>query len=137
MLVSASCTNCRKQVALDGNDRQKQQEKEKQAKKQQRSRQSSSILQASQAFILATKEGPEYVCVCGNQLMYWKTVIEFKDIKINIAMLQMTLLGPNGGFARHAITWGSWQLLDLETTTVRFKSLEGITEDALYEDTLW
>ena len=63
-------------------------EKEAHAKKQHRIKQRStpcSLLQASQAFIMATKEGPNYTCVRCNRLMYWKTVIEFKAIKCSKA----------------------------------------------------
>ena len=56
-------------------------EKEAHAKKQHWIKQSStsvSILHASQTFLMATKEGPDYTCVGCNRLMYRKTVIEFK-----------------------------------------------------------
>ena len=59
-------------------------EKEAHAKKPHLIKQRStpcSLLQASQAFIMATKDGPHYTCVCCNRLMYQKTVIEFKAIK--------------------------------------------------------
>ena len=35
-------------------------------------------MEASHAFVSATKEGPDYVCVCCNRLMYRKTVQEFQ-----------------------------------------------------------
>ena len=69
-------------------------EKEAQAKKQCRTRQTStphSVLQASQAFIAATKEGPDYTCVCCNRLMYRKTVIEFKINKYSKAPEEFTV----------------------------------------------
>ena len=50
-----------------------------------------SILQASQAFIAATKEGPDYTCVCCNRLMYRKTVIEFKINKYSKAPEEFTV----------------------------------------------
>ena len=70
-------------------------EREEQAKKQCRIKQKSTpsnILQASQAFIAATKEGPDYTCVCCNRLMYRKTVIEFKVTKYNKAPDDFTVL---------------------------------------------
>ena len=63
-------------------------ESEAQAKKQCRIRQNStpcSIVQASQAFIMATKERSDYTCVCCNRLMYRKTVIAFKVSKYSKA----------------------------------------------------
>ena len=45
---------------MEGDDRQKQHEQERHAKKQRRSKLTSSILQASQVFSLAMKEGPDY-----------------------------------------------------------------------------
>ena len=36
------------------------------------------LLEASCAFTSAIKEGPDYVCVCCNRLMYHKTVVEFQ-----------------------------------------------------------
>ena len=68
-------------------------EKEAQAKKQSRVRQactSSTITQASEVFIKATKEGPDYTCICCNRLMYRKTVIEFKLTKYNKAPTDFT-----------------------------------------------
>ena len=73
-------------------------EKEAQAKKQCRIKQRSTpsnVLQASQAFIAATKEGPDYTCVCCNHLMYRKTVIEFKVTKYNKAPDDFTV--PDSG----------------------------------------
>ena len=67
--------------------------KEAQAKKQSRLRQActpSDIVQASEAFIRATREGPDYICVCCNRLMYRKTVIEFKLTKYNKAPTDFT-----------------------------------------------
>ena len=69
-------------------------EREAQAKKQCRVRQRStpnSILKASQSFIAATKEGPDYTCVCCNRLMYRKTVIEFKVSKYSKAPDEFTV----------------------------------------------
>ena len=63
-------------------------EKEAHAKKQHRIKQISTpciLLQASQAFIMATKEGSDYTYVCCNRLMYPKTVIEFEAIKYSKA----------------------------------------------------
>ena len=68
-------------------------EREAQAKKQcciKQKSTSSNVLQASQAFIAATKEGPDYTCLCCNRLMHRKTVIEFK--KPNTAKHLMTSL---------------------------------------------
>ena len=59
-------------------------ESEAQAKKQWLIRQSSTpcrIVQASQAFIMATKEGTDYTCVCCNRLMYGKTV-RVQDLQV-------------------------------------------------------
>ena len=73
-------------------------EREAQAKRQCRIRErstASSILQASQAFIAATKEGPDYMCVCCNRLMYRKTVIEFKVTKYSKAPDDFTV--PHSG----------------------------------------
>ena len=36
---------------------------------------------ASEAFVLACKAGPDYVCNCCNRLMYRKTVTEFSEVK--------------------------------------------------------
>lgn len=69
-------------------------EREAQAKKQSRIRQTcipNSVLQASQAFISATKEGPDYTCVCCNRLMYRKTVIKFKSNKYSRAPEEFTV----------------------------------------------
>ena len=47
--------------------------REAHAKKHSRIKQSSiplSVLQASEAFIMATREGPDYTCVSCNRLMY-------------------------------------------------------------------
>ena len=60
--------------------------KEMHAMKQNRIRRGctpTTIIQASEAFIRATKEGPDYICICCNRLMYRKTVIEFKLTKYN------------------------------------------------------
>ena len=43
------------------------------------------LLEASHAFTSAIKEGPDYVCVCCNQLMYRKTVHEFQVSKYDKA----------------------------------------------------
>jgi len=42
---------------------------------------SNNILKVSCAFIAATMEGPDYVCVCCNRLMYHKTVQVFINSK--------------------------------------------------------
>ena len=58
------------------------------AQKQYRIRRSCTpytVLQASEAFSTAIKEGPDYICVCCNRLMYRKTVIEFKLTKYSKA----------------------------------------------------
>jgi hypothetical protein len=71
---------------------------EAQGKKQSRMRQKStpsSVLQASQAFITATKEGPDYTCACCNRLMYRKTVIEFKISKYSKVPEEFTV--PDSG----------------------------------------
>ena len=68
-------------------------EREAHAKKQSRIRQActpSTIIQASDVFIRATKEGPDYICVCCNRLMYRKTVIEFKLTKYDKAPKDFT-----------------------------------------------
>ena len=57
----------------------------------------SNILKASQAFIAATKEGPDYKCVCCNRLMYRKTVIEFKVTKYSKAPDDFTVTVPDAG----------------------------------------
>ena len=44
-----------------------------------------SMMEASHAFISATKEGPDYVCVSCNWLMYCKTVQEFQVSKYDRA----------------------------------------------------
>ena len=44
-----------------------------------------SLVEASHAFISATKEGPDYVCVSCNRLMYRKTVQEFQTSKYDRA----------------------------------------------------
>ena len=84
-------------------------EKEAQAKKQYRIKQKSTpsnVLKASQGFIAATKEGPDYTCVCCNRLMYRKTVIEFKVTKYSKApdefrsLLLCLMLEPNSGYAK-------------------------------------
>ena len=75
-------------------------ENEAQAKKQCRIKQRSTpsnIFQASQAFIAATKEGPDYTCVCCNRLMYRKTVIEFKVTKYSKAPDDFTVTVPDAG----------------------------------------
>ena len=75
-------------------------EKEAQAKKQCRIRQRSTrsnVLKASKAFIAATKEGPDYKCVCCNRLMYRKTVIQFKVIKYSKAPDDFTVTLPDAG----------------------------------------
>ena len=72
--------------------------KEAQAIKQCRIKQRSApsnILKASQAFLTATKEGPDYMCVCCNRLMYRKTVIEFKVTKYSKAPDDFTV--PDSG----------------------------------------
>ena len=48
------------------------------AQRQRRIRLNSMLLEASRAFTSAIKEGPDYVCVCCNRLMYHKTVLEFQ-----------------------------------------------------------
>ena len=48
------------------------------AQSQRRIRLNSTLLEASRAFTSAIKEGPDYVCVCCNRLMYHKTVLEFQ-----------------------------------------------------------
>ena len=75
-------------------------EKEAQVKKQCRIKQRSTpsnVLKASQAFIAATKEGPDYKCVCCNRLMYRKTVIEFKVTKYSKAPDDFTVTVPDAG----------------------------------------
>ena len=46
-----------------------------------RSASSQSIEDSSRSFAAAVKEGPDYVCTCCHQLMYRKTVVEFKPTK--------------------------------------------------------
>ena len=81
-------------------------EKEAHAKKQHRIKQSSipcSIRQASHAFIIAAKEGPDYTCVCCHRLMYRKTVIEFKATKYSKAPDDFTVPASSeskSGFAK-------------------------------------
>ena len=48
-------------------------------------------MQASQAFITATTEGPDYTRVCCNHLMYRKTVLEFKVFKYSKAPEEFTI----------------------------------------------
>ena len=80
MATKRQYTDCReKEVQAKATKRQSSEyrEIEAQAKKQCRIRQRStpsSVLQASQTFIAATKEGPDYTCVCCNHLMYRKIV---------------------------------------------------------------
>ena len=50
----------------------------------------STIEQASEAFLRATKEEPHYICICCYRLMYRKTVIEFKSTKYNKAPEDLT-----------------------------------------------
>ena len=72
--------------------------KEAQAKKECRIKHRSApsnILKSSQAFLTATKEGPDYMCVCCNRLMYRKTVIEFKVTKYSKAPDDFTV--PDSG----------------------------------------
>ena len=74
-------------------------EREAHAKKLSRIRQActpSTILQASEVFIRATREGPDYICVCCNRLMYRKTVIEFKLTKYNKAPTDFTAPASSG-----------------------------------------
>ena len=44
-----------------------------------------SLSKASQAFISATNEGPDYVCICCNRLMYRKTAQEYEATKYSNA----------------------------------------------------
>ena len=82
-------------------------EREAHAKKESRIRQActpSTIIQASDVFIRATKEGPDYICICCNRLMYRKTVIEFKLTKYDKAPEDFTapsllVVEPSTGFA--------------------------------------
>ena len=74
-------------------------EKEAHAKKQNQIRWScspSTIIQASEAFIRATKEGPDYICVSCDRLMYRKTVIEFKFTKYSQAPEDFTAPTSSG-----------------------------------------
>ena len=64
----------RKRASLDDDARRNQRQEERIAHKQRRIGQSSTLFAASQAFISAVKEGPDYVCVCCNRLTYRKTV---------------------------------------------------------------
>ena len=74
----------RKRASLDDDARENQRQEERIAQKQ-RIGQSSTLLEASQAFISAIKEGPDYVCVCCNRLMYRKTVQQFKGLNYDKA----------------------------------------------------
>ena len=75
----------RKRASLDDDARGNQRQEERIAQKQRRIGQSSTLFEASQAFISAIKEGPDYVCVCCNRLMYRKTVQQFKEFNYDKA----------------------------------------------------
>ena len=83
ILLLTRILDCRKRAALEGDDRQKQQEREKQAKNL------ASFTHTGR--ILATKEDPDNVCVCCNWRMYRKTVIEFKATKYSKAPIALKL----------------------------------------------
>ena len=71
-------------------------EKEAQAKKQCRTKQRSTpsnVLQASQAFIAATKEGPDYTCVCCNRLMYRVKVTKYSKAPDTIRVIRLKFTG--------------------------------------------
>ena len=75
----------RKRASLDDDTRGNQRQEKRIAQKQRRIGQSSTLFAASQAFISAVKEGPDYICVCCNRLMYRKTVQQFKEFNYNKA----------------------------------------------------
>ena len=75
----------RKRASLDDDARGNQRQEERIAQKQRRIVQSSTLFEAAQAFISAIKEGPDYVCVCCNRLMYRKTVQQFKEFNYDKA----------------------------------------------------
>ena len=58
-----------------------------------------SLMEASHAFISATKEGPDYVCVSCNRLMYRKTVQEFQVSKYDKASSEFVV--PESVSAQH------------------------------------
>ena len=68
----------RKRASLDSDGQKNQRQQERVARKQRRVGQSSTPIKASNAFTLAVQEGPDYVCVCCNRLMYRKTVQQFQ-----------------------------------------------------------
>ena len=55
------------------------------ARKHRRSRQNSTLLEVSHSFASAIQEGPDYVCVCCNGLMYRKTVQQFQPLNYDKA----------------------------------------------------
>ena len=75
----------RKRASLDNDARENQRQEGRIAQKQRRIGQSCTVFEASQAFISAIKEGPDYVCVCCNRLMYRKTVQQFKEFSYDKA----------------------------------------------------
>ena len=75
----------RKRASLDDDARGNQHQEKRIAQKQRRIGQSSTLFAASQAFISAIKEGPDYICVCCNRLMYRKTVQQFKEFNYDKA----------------------------------------------------
>ena len=68
----------RTRALLDNSARETQCHQQMLAQRQRRIRLNSMLLEASHAFTSVIKEGPDYVCVCCNRLMYHKTVLEFQ-----------------------------------------------------------
>jgi hypothetical protein len=77
-------TDYRKRDSQTPEERDLQQLQQTEAKRQHRSRKASvpqSVQDASHSFLLAVREGPDYICTCCHRLMYRKTVVEFKSSK--------------------------------------------------------
>ena len=67
----------RKRALLDSDAKENQCQQESIARKK-RIGQSSTLLEALHAFTSAIKEGPDYIGVCCNRLMYRKTILQFQ-----------------------------------------------------------
>ena len=88
IIIYPSVVLFRKRDSMDTDARENKKQQERAGKRQRRIIQSSmsiSLSKASQAFISATNEGPDYVCVCCNRLMYRKTVQEYELTKYSNA----------------------------------------------------
>ena len=82
---------CRKRASLECSARENQCQQQRTAQRQRRTGQNSTLLEASHAFTSAIKDGPDYVCVCCNRLMYRKTVQEFQKYKYDKAPSQFVV----------------------------------------------